>query len=312
MSANLNLAATGTRTTAEHSGQLMRLATYASVAVAGTLVVAKLVAWFSTDSVALLSSLVDSLLDIGASLINLLAVRHALQPADREHRFGHGKLESIAGLGQSAFIAGSAIFLLFEAGNRVAHPRAIVHGSAGIAVMVFSIVLTLALVMFQSYVVRRTASVAITADSIHYRSDLLMNIGVIVALVLSHWLGWFIADPIIALLIAVYILHSAFTITRQSFDALMDRELPDEERQRIRDIATSHPEVHSLHDLRTRSAGRYVFIQFHLVLDADISLLRAHEIADQVEAEVLAVFPDAEVIIHQDPEGIDEEVPEFR
>lgn len=312
MNANLNLAESTGRADAERSGQLMRLATYASISVAGTLVVAKLLAWLSTDSIALLSSLVDSLLDVGASLVNLLAVRHALQPADREHRFGHGKLESIAGLGQSAFIVGSAIFLLFEAGNRVVHPRAIAHGDAGIAVMVFSIVVTLALVVFQSYVVRRTSSLAITADSIHYRSDLLMNLGVILALVLSQWLGWFVADPIIAILIAIYILYSAFMIIRQSFDALMDRELPDDDRRRIREIAVGHPEVHSIHDLRTRSAGRYAFIQFHLVLDADLPLLRAHEIADEVEAEVLAIFPDAEVIIHQDPEGIDEDVPVFR
>lgn len=295
----------------EGAGSLMRLATYASVSVAGLLLVVKLVAWIYTDSVALLSSMVDSLLDICASTINLLAVRHALTPADREHRFGHGKMESIAGLGQAAFIAGSAVFLLFEAGSRFVHPRPVENGAVGIAVMVFSILLTFALVQFQGHVVRKTGSVAISADSIHYKADLLMNIGVIVALVLATGFGWHVVDPIFATLVAFYILASAWKIVSASVDMLMDRELDDGDRTRIRDIALGHPEVRDLHDLRTRTSGTNVFIQFHLVLDGEITLLRAHEIADEVEADVRSDFPAAEVIIHQDPEGIEEDTPSF-
>ncbi len=295
----------------EGAGPLMRRATYASVSVAGLLLVVKLVAWIYTDSVALLSSMVDSLLDFGASTLNLLAVRHALTPADSAHRFGHGKMESIAGLGQAAFIAGSAAFLLFEAGSRFVHPRPVENGAVGVAVMVFSILLTFALVRFQGHVVRKTGSVAISADSIHYKADLLMNIGVIVALVLATGFGWQLADPIFATLVAFYILASAWKIASASVDMLMDRELDDGQRARIRDIALGHPEVRDMHDLRTRTSGTNVFIQFHLVLDSEITLLRAHEIADEVEANVRDDFPAAEVIIHQDPEGIEEDTPSF-
>jgi ferrous-iron efflux pump FieF len=292
---------------AARTGRLMRAATYASVSVASALIAAKLVAWVLTDSVAMLSALIDSLLDAFASIVNLVAVRHALQPADREHRFGHGKAEALAGLGQSTFIAGSAIFLLFKAVPRLAEPVAVENSSAGIAVMVLAIVVTLALVLFQRHVVRVTGSQAIAADSLHYRSDLLLNLSVIVALVLSVGVGWHMADPLFAIGIAFFVMYSAWKILQRSYDTLMDRELPDETRARIRDIVLAHAEVRSLHDLRTRASGTGSFIQLHLELAADMSLMRAHEIADEVEALIHRVFPNAEVIIHQDPEGIREE-----
>ena len=293
------------------SGTLMRVATYASVSVALVLIVVKAVALAYTDSVALLSSFIDSLLDLGASLINLVAVSHALAPADREHRFGHGKAESIAGLGQAAFITGSAVFLLFEAGDRLIHPSPVENGAIGVGVMAFSIVLTFALVQFQRYVVRSTGSVAISADSLHYKGDLLMNASVILALVLSTQLGWHTLDPIFAIAIAIYILSAAWKIATNSFDMLMDREFADGERERIREIALSHAEVREMHDLRTRSSGTSSFIQFHLELDGEMTLLRAHEIADEVEAKIRTAFPAADVIIHQDPEGLEQDTPVF-
>ena len=293
------------------SGTLMRVATYASVSVALVLIVVKAVALAYTDSVALLSSFIDSLLDLGASLINLVAVSHALAPADREHRFGHGKAESIAGLGQAAFITGSAVFLLFEAGDRLIHPSPVENGAIGVGVMAFSIVLTFALVQFQRYVVRSTGSVAISADSLHYKGDLLMNASVILALVLSTQLGWHTLDPIFAIAIAIYILSAAWKIVTNSFDMLMDREFADGERERIREIALSHAEVREMHDLRTRSSGTSSFIQFHLELDGEMTLLRAHEIADEVEAKIRTAFPAADVIIHQDPEGLEQDTPVF-
>jgi len=296
---------------AARSGSLMRLATYASVSVAIVLIVIKAVALNYTGSVALLSSLIDSLLDLAASLINLVAVSHALEPADREHRFGHGKAESIAGLGQAAFITGSAVFLLFEAGDRLIHPSPVENGAIGVGVMAFTIVLTFALVQFQSYVVRKTGSVAITADSLHYKSDLLMNAGVIVALLLSTQLGWHALDPIFAIAIAIYILSAAWKIVKESFDMLMDREFADEDRERIREIALDHAEVQEMHDLRTRSSGTSSFIQLHLELDGEITLTRAHDIADEVEAKIRAAFPTADVIIHQDPAGLEEDTPAF-
>lgn len=286
------------------TARLMKRATYASIAVATVLIAAKTAAWGVTGSVSVLSSLLDSLLDALASLVNLFAVHHALTPADREHRFGHGKAEPLAGLAQATFITGSAVLLLIEAGKRLQAPPPITDGAVGIAVMVLSIVLTIGLIAYQRRVVRATGSVAIGADRLHYASDLLLNSSVIVALVLSAWFDFRYADPIFGLAVGLYILVSALRIGRQSLDLLMDRELPDEQRAAIREIVLRHPEVRGVHDLRTRSAGLDIFIQLNIGLDADMSLARAHEISDAIEAELLAAFPNAEVMIHQGPEGV--------
>jgi len=291
--------------------QLMRLATYASVFAAVLLVGIKLATWLYTDSVSVLSSLADSLLDTLASLVNLFAVHHALQPADREHRFGHGKAEPLAGLAQSAFITGSSIFLLFEVGNHLLHPRPVEHGMVGIGVMVFSIIVTFILISFQRHVIRVTGSVAIASDHLHYTSDILLNVSVILAILLSVNFGWYYADPIIGAAIAFYILYSAFQIGRRALHILMDHELPNEDRTRITEIVMAHPQVRNLHDLRTRSSGLQSFIQLHLEMNGEITLHRAHEIVEQVMADICTAFPNAEVLIHEDPEGIEEERVEF-
>lgn len=289
------------------AGRLMKSASYASVTVAVTLIVAKLGAWVVTDSVAVLSTLIDSLLDAVASIITLFAVHQSLVPADREHRFGHGKAEALAALGQAAFITGSACLLVFEAVRRLFEPQAVTRELVGIAVMVLSIVLTLALVQYQRYVVRKTESVAIGADSLHYVGDLLVNGGVIAALAATAWLGWYWLDPVLALVVAAYILLSAWRIARSSLDMLMDRELPDEDRARIRELALAHPGVHAMHDLRSRRSGTDTFIQLHIEVDGDLTVEQAHDISDAVEEEIRAAFPNAEVIIHQDPLGLDED-----
>lgn len=289
----------------------MRAATYASVAVAAILIASKIVAWLLTDSVSLLSTLIDSLLDLAASLVNLLAVRHALMPPDREHRFGHGKAEPLAALGQSAFITGSAIFLVIEAIRRLYTPRVLENGDVAIGVMVFAIVITLALTRFQAHVVRKTGSLAIKADSLHYVTDLLVNGAVIVAVVLATELGWLYADPLIGLAIAAYILKSAWAIAKDAYDMLMDRELPDAERARIKEIVLAHVGVTALHDLRTRASGPLIFIQVHLEMDGHMSLYNAHTVADAVEASLREAFPGAEIIIHQDPHGIEEDRASF-
>jgi len=304
-------AAKATMTGGLAGARLMRAATYASMAVALILIAVKVGAWIATGSVAMLSSLIDSMLDAAASLLNLLAVRQALMPADKEHRFGHGKAEPLAGLGQAAFIAGSAVFLLFEATSRLIHPQPVAQGMLGIAVMIFSIVLTALLVGFQRFVIRRTGSMAIGADSLHYLSDLVTNLSIIVALVLAFQFGITLADPLFAMAIGFYILYSAWQIFRQAYDHLMDREFPDAMREQIRTIVMRHPDVRALHDLRTRAAGTSSFIQMHIEMDAAITLLQAHAIADEVEAELLAAFPDTEVIIHQDPAGVMETRPHF-
>lgn len=292
-------------TTNDHA-HLLRWATYAATATALTLVTVKVIAWLMTDSVALLSSTIDSLLDGAASLVNLLAVRQALQPADEDHRFGHGKAEPLAGLAQAAFVAGSGVLLLVQAGGRLLSPVAVKQGEMGMAVMAFAIVATLALVSFQKYVIRRTSSVAIAADSLHYTGDVLINGSVIVSLALTMWLGWDWVDPIFAIGIAGFLVFNAWTIARDSFDLLMDRELPDNERAKIAALARENPGVLNVHDLRTRSSGPQQFIQLHLTMDAKLSLWQAHAIGDEVEERIRAAFPAAEVIIHHDPSGLDE------
>jgi ferrous-iron efflux pump FieF len=283
-------------------------ATYASLAVAAVLIAAKLVVWISTDSVALLSSLVDSFVDAAASLVNFFAVRQAIVPADREHRFGHGKAEPLAALGQSAFLIGSAILLMFEAVRRLVSPAPVEGAAAGIAVMVFAIAVTLGLVAYQRHVIRHTGSIAVGADELHYRSDLILNLGVIATLMLGSTLHLPILDPLFGGAVGLWIIYGAVRIARLSLVQLMDREMPDTERARVRAIAEGHPEVTAVHDIRTRIAGPTTFIQLHIEMDGGMNLLRAHEISDAVEAQIQAAFPQAEILIHEDPAGIEERV----
>ena len=287
----------------EETAKLLRLATYASISVALVLIVAKLIAWGLSDSVSLLATLIDSVLDALASLINLIAVRHALTPADKEHRFGHGKAEALAGLSQSLFIVGSAGFLLLEAGRRIINPTEVQAAGIGIAVMVFSIIATLALLGLQSHVIRKTNSTAIKADSLHYKTDLLVNASVILALWLSVQ-GWAGFDALFAGAIALYILFSAREIMVMSYDHLMDRELPDGQRDLIKRLVLEHSSARGMHDLRSRHSGTMTFIQLHLELDDDLSLMDAHQICDEIEANLLVAFPESEIIIHIDPQSV--------
>ena len=280
---------------------LVRRATQVSVAVALLLITIKFIVYLSSGSVALLSSLIDSVLDSLASILNFIAVKHSLSPADKEHRFGHGKAEPLAGLGQSAFIAGSSLFLIVESINRFINPQVVQHGGMAILAMLLSLMLTITLVVYQKYVIRQTGSLAIKADSLHYVSDITLNVGVIVALVLTSYFGFILADPVFALLIAIYIFYSARKILLQSLDQLMDKELPDNERNKIKAIVLKHADVASLHELRTRASGLNIFIQLHLEMDGELSLREAHAIADEVEKELQGEFPNADIIIHQDP-----------
>lgn len=282
--------------------RLLKAVTIASVSVAVMLILVKLFAWAKTDSVSLLATLVDSSLDLLASLINLWAVRVSLRPATREYRFGQGKVEAIAGLGQSMFVAGSAVFLLLESIRHLLDPQPLEMIGYGIVVVVISIIMTLALVTFQYSVIRRTDSPAIKADALHYKTDLMVNLGVLVALVLVHF-GWPKFDALIAMTIAGYILTGAIEIARESIRHLLDHELSEEERFKILHTAVQHPKVLAVHDLRTRRSGGMIFIQFHLELDDHLPLVEAHAIADNVEENVSQLFPNAEVIIHEDPQS---------
>jgi ferrous-iron efflux pump FieF len=280
--------------------RLLKRATLASLATVCILIVVKLAAWLVTGSVSILASLVDSLMDSAASFVNLLAVRYSIMPADSEHRFGHGKAEPLAGLIQAGFICGSALFLVFHAIDRLRHPSPLESLEVGLAVMLFATVLTGALVFFQRYVIKHTQSTAIKADSLHYQADLLTNVTIMIALVLSNYgMGW--ADGIFAIGVAVYIFHSAISIGHTSFQQLMDRELPDDVKQQILDVALANPNVRGVHDFRSRQSGQIKFIQLHIEMDDDLRLVESHAIADEVEAAICEAFPDSEVIVHQDP-----------
>lgn len=284
----------------QHYSRWVTLASMAAVTTATLLILGKLIAWLMTDSSSLLASLTDSFMDISASLINLLAIRYALAPADEEHRFGHGKAESLAGLVQSAFISGSALLLVMHGISSMLNQVPVVRLEAGIWVSVGSIVLTLLLVSFQGFVIRKTNSVAIKADMLHYRSDLLLNGGVLVALVLAGQ-GWYWADGLFAILIGLFLVWGAVHIGYESVQALLDRQLPEEEQARIMALCCAVEGVHGVHDLRTRQSGPTRFVQLHLELDDQLPLVRAHQIADEAELAFRQAFERMDVIIHMDP-----------
>ncbi len=294
------------RAAAAANGRLVKAAGAASVTVAITQIALKLWAWRATDSVALLSSLADSLLDLFASVVTLLAVRAALEPPDSEHRFGHGKAEGVAGIAQAVIVALSALYVAARAVERLIEPEPLESLDLGVAVMVVALAITLALVAFQQLVVRRTGSLAIQADSVHYRADLLTGLAVLAALYLNQRFAWQAADPLLALVIVGIILASVWKIARQSLDVLLDRELEPAVRRRIREIARAHPEVRGVHDIRTRSSGTHEFLQFHLELDPRLPLIDAHRIMEEVESELKRSFPSAQVLIHADPHGVTE------
>jgi ferrous-iron efflux pump FieF len=290
---------------AHASGKLMKRAAIASVCVSLFLLAIKTFAYFASHSVAMLASLADSALDLFTAAINLFAIRHALAPADAEHRFGHGKAEPLAGLAQGAFICASALFIGVQAVNRLLVPEEIEHSIPALVVMCVAIFCAIGLILYERRVVAKTGSLAVDADQTHYIGDLATNIGVVLALVLTSYLGWTLADPLIAMAVAALMAFTAFSVGRRSFDQLMDRELPDLERARILRIAQAHAAVKNVHDLKTRRAGLSTFIQLHLALDPAMSLAEAHAVSDAVEQALLAAYPAADVIIHQDPAGLE-------
>lgn len=278
-------------------------AALASVSAATLLLALKSYAAWATGSVAMLGSLADTALDLLASMVTLFAVRVAAQPADREHRFGHGKAEALAALAQIVLISISAIGIGWRAIDRlIAHERT-ANADYGIAVSIVAILVTLALVAYQRSVVRRTGSVAIRTDNVHYQSDLLLNLSVIAALALDQYAGFPSADPLFGLAIALWLMWGAWRASTQALDQLMDREWPDEKRMRFLAIASSRPEAKGIHDLRTRSSGTHDFAQFHIWIDPEMSVAAAHEVVEAIEGDLAREFPGCEVLIHLDPEG---------
>lgn len=284
----------------EHDSKLLRYATTASVGVAILLITLKLIASLTTNSVSLMASLIDSTMDLLASLVTLVAVRIALQPPDEDHRFGHGKAEPLAALAQATFIAGSGVFLLIQALQRIIRPQPVDALGWGIGVMVVSMVVTAMLVLFQRYVINRTHSPAIRADAAHYGMDFLVNASTIAVLILAAggttWL-----DPVFGALVGLFILFSAGQVGRTALDQLMDREVLDGTEDTVRSLAEAHPQVQAAGQIRTRQAGRTTIIQLYIYLDKQIDLGEAHHIGDEVADSIRAAFPGADILIHEEP-----------
>jgi cation diffusion facilitator family transporter len=274
-----------------------------SLAVAVTLIALKTWAWLVSGSVAILASLADSALDLAASVITFFAVRYAVAPPDREHRFGHGKAEAFAGLLQGGLVAVSGLIIAAEAVPRLFAPEPISHGYESILVMLLSIALTAGLVAYQTRAVRRTGSVATRADRLHYAGDLGANAVVLLGIGAGAYLGIGWADPAAALLIAAWLVYGSLKVARQAADHLLDREVPDATRARIRSLAEADQRILRVHDLRTRTSGPYMHIQFHVELDPDLSLEAAHGIVVAAENRIRDQFPTADIIIHPDPKG---------
>jgi len=283
--------------------RLTTQAAIASVCVACLLLVLKAYAAWATGSVAMLGSLADTGLDVVASLVTLFGVRIAAMPADRDHRFGHGKAESLAALIQVGIIGVSAIGIFWRAVQRLIQGETTANAEYGIAVSAIALVATFGLILFQRSVIRRTGSVAIHTDSVHYSSDLLLNLSVIAALVLDQYLRIPGVDPVFGILIALWLFYGAWRASARAIDQLMDKEWPEERRQAFIAVAARHPAGKGIHDLRTRTSGANEFAQFHIWLDPAMSVVAAHDVVDEIEAHLLAEFPGVEVIIHVDPEG---------
>ena len=278
-------------------------AALASVAVALFLLILKGYAAWATASVAMLGSLADTGLDLIASLATLTGVRLAATPADREHRFGHGKAEAIAALFQVVLIAMSAAGIGIRAAGRLLSGEATANAEYGIGVSLIALVVTLVLIAYQRRVIARTGSIAIRADNVHYQSDLLLNGSVIAALVLDQYLGFSGADPIFGIGIAAWLMWGAWRASSSAIDQLMDKEWPEEKRRAFLTVAAQHPELQGIHDLRTRTSGAHDFVQFHVWVDPGMTVAEAHRVMDEVEARLARSFPATEILIHPDPAG---------
>jgi ferrous-iron efflux pump FieF len=287
----------------ETRGRLTRSAAYASIAMALFLAVLKGWATWRTGSTAMLGSLADTALDLIASLATLWGVWFAAQPADAEHRFGHGKGEALAAIFQVMLIAVSATGIAFRAVTQLADPQPTAAAAEGIGVSAVAILATFALLAWQRYVIRRTRSLAIATDNVHYQSDLLLNLSVIAAIVIDQYMGFNRADPLFGLAIAAWLLFGAWRAASAAIDQLLDREWPEDRRLAFVAAAAEHPELSNLHDLRTRSSGAHDFVQFHVSLPGALSVQQAHDIIDRVEADLCGRFPGVELLIHIDPEG---------
>jgi ferrous-iron efflux pump FieF len=284
-------------------GELTTKAAIASVSMALFLLALKTYAAAETGSVALLGSLADTGFDVLASLLTLFSVRYAALPADDDHRFGHGKAESLSALVQVMLVIVTAVLIGWRGITRLGNHEATQHPEMGIGVSVIAILATGALLAYQHHVIKKTGSVAIHGDHVHYQGDVLLNIAVIIAIALDAFLGVRGADPIFGLGIAAWLLWGASRSARMALDQLLDKEWPAEKRDRFLAVAARHPRATGIHDVRTRSSGMHDFVQFHLWFDPKMTLGEVHDIMDEIEADLAHEFPGVEVLIHPEPEN---------
>jgi cation diffusion facilitator family transporter len=292
---------------AAEASALKNLSTRVTLIVAVLLVIAKLAGWLLTGSMVLLVSAVDSLVDTGASLVTLWGVRYAQRPPDREHRFGHGKAEAVAAFTQASFLAGAAFVLSFQSVQRLLFPVPLVALKIGFWLIGGSLAIALGLMAMQSWVVRKTGSTAIAADRAHYLTDIALNAAVLAALGVTRWTGWTRADPAFAVAISGYMLWNAYAIAREALEQLLDRELPGEDRRRIKATVRACAGVRDIHDLRTRFSGDRTFVEYHLEIDPRLTVDKGHAIGDATEVAVQRLLPGlVEATAHIEPHGIDD------
>lgn len=298
---------TGSRSSPQVSATLNRSAALASIAVAAGLVALKAWAAWSTGSTAMLGSLADTALDLVASMATLIGVWIAAQPDDAHHRFGHGKAEALAAMFQVVLISISAIGLAVRAAEELSGGARVTGANEGIAVSLIAMAATLALLAWQRHVIKRTGSLAIATDHVHYQSDLLLNLAVIAALALDRFAGIAGADPAFGLIIAAWLGWGAWQASSRAIEQLMDREWAEDKKARFIEVLGRHPELRGVHDLRTRTSGNRDFVQFHVWVDPAMSVFDAHRVMDEIEDKLHSEFPGVEILIHPDPEGLIDE-----
>ena len=282
---------------------LAKKSSYYSVITVIVILIAKIYAWTNTNSVAIFASMLDSFFDLSASLVNLFALQYSSIPPDDNHRFGHNKIEDMAIFAQSMFFIGSSFFMLFHCIDRIINPEVILKIDLGIKVIILSIILNLSLVLFQSYVIKKTKALVVQADKLHFLVDAMASIVTLIALYTSNY--WPSSDIFCGVTISLYMLYSSYKLLRVSLKNLLDEEFSQEEKQEILNIISSYTSILGIHELKTRTAVNKKFIQFHIELDGNISLYDAHKISDLIMLDLENKFPGCEVMIHQDPEGVE-------
>lgn len=290
----------------ENDLYLKKTASLLSISVSVSLLIIKLIAVIYSSSLAILSSLIDSASDIFASFITFWAIKYSNRPLNPKHRYGYGKAESASALIQSAFIVGSGAFVLYDGVERFINPLPVKQTMFGLQLMLLSLVITILLICYQKYVIVKTKSIAIMADSLHYKVDLLTNTLIIISLFLLNHYNLIWIDIITAFFISIYLIWNAYHIAVNAMKDITDQEIDVEMKKNIIKTINKTKNIKGFHDFRSRTSGNRIFIEFHLEINGNLSLYDAHKISKSIEEKIISIYPNAQIIIHQDPYGIKE------